>query len=627
MNILLAAINAKYIHSNLAVYSLKSSAGEYSEKIDLAEFTINNQTEDIFRGIYQKKPDLLFFSCYIWNRSVVLDLAENIRKVMPDVVVWAGGPEVSYDVEQFLSENPQFDGVMIGEGEYTFYRLLRYYMDQEGSLAEIPGITYYEKRGGEIRATGSAKMLDTLDELPFVYQVPENFANRIIYYESSRGCPYSCSYCLSSIDKRVRFRNLELVKKELSVFLEHKVPQVKFVDRTFNCRHDHAMEIWRFISEHDNGVTNFHFEIAADILTEEEIDLLSGMRPGLVQLEIGVQTVNEKTLGAINRSAKFEKIADRVKRISAAKNIHQHLDLIAGLPYEDYDSFKDSFDAVYALKPQELQLGFLKVLRGSQMHQEAEKYGILYRSQPPYEVLATKWISCDELLRLKEVEEMVEVYYNSQQFRYTIDALEKLFERPFALYEALADYYKGQMLEGKSFSRMQRFLILRDFVKTLAEKENMEKSNREQHDAERVDTEKIDMRSVDTEKIDMRSVDTEKIDIEKFDELLVLDFYLRENGKSRPEWAEDLGKYHDEIIQFYQREEEQHRYLQGYSGYTWKQTMRMTHLEHVSYDLLGDGSKKEKWLLFDYGKRDPLTNDAAVYVMDSLAMPGGRDGK
>lgn len=617
MNILLAAINAKYIHSNLAVYSLKSSAGEYSEKIDLAEFTINNQTEDIFRSIYQKKPDLLFFSCYIWNRSVVLDLAENIRKVMPDVVIWAGGPEVSYDAEQFLLENPQFDGVMIGEGEYTFYRLLRYYVDQEGSLAEISGITYYEKRGGEIRATGSARMLDTLDELPFVYQVPETFANRIIYYESSRGCPYSCSYCLSSIDKRVRFRSLELVKKELSVFLEHKVPQVKFVDRTFNCRHDHAMEIWRFLSEHDNGVTNFHFEIAADILTEEEIDLLSRMRPGLVQLEIGVQTVNEKTLGAINRSAKFEKIADRVKRISAAKNIHQHLDLIAGLPYEDYDSFKDSFDAVYALKPQELQLGFLKVLRGSQMHQEAEKYGILYRSQPPYEVLATKWISCDELLRLKEVEEMVEVYYNSQQFRYTIDALEKLFERPFALYEALADYYKGQMLEGKSFSRMQRFLILRDFVKMLAEKENMEKSNTEQHDAERVDTEKLDM----------RSVDTEKLDIEKFDELLVLDFYLRENGKSRPVWAEDLGKYHDEIIQFYQREEERHRYLQGYSGYTWKQTMRMTHLEHVFYDLLGDGSKKEKWLLFDYGKRDPLTNDAVVYVIDSLAMPGGRDGK
>ena len=617
MNILLAAINAKYIHSNLAVYSLKSSAGEYSEKIDLAEFTINNQTEDIFRSIYQKKPDLLFFSCYIWNRSVVLDLAENIRKVMPDVVIWAGGPEVSYDAEQFLLENPQFDGVMIGEGEYTFYRLLRYYVDQEGSLAEISGITYYEKRGGEIRATGSARMLDTLDELPFVYQVPETFANRIIYYESSRGCPYSCSYCLSSIDKRVRFRSLELVKKELSVFLEHKVPQVKFVDRTFNCRHDHAMEIWRFLSEHDNGVTNFHFEIAADILTEEEIDLLSRMRPGLVQLEIGVQTVNEKTLGAINRSAKFEKIADRVKRISAAKNIHQHLDLIAGLPYEDYDSFKDSFDAVYALKPQELQLGFLKVLRGSQMHQEAEKYGILYRSQPPYEVLATKWISCDELLRLKEVEEMVEVYYNSQQFRYTIDALEKLFERPFALYEALADYYKGQMLEGKSFSRMQRFLILRDFVKMLAEKENMEKSNTEQHDAERVDTEKLDM----------RSVDTEKLDIEKFDELLVLDFYLRENGKSRPVWAENLGKYHDEIIQFYQREEERHRYLQGYSGYTWKQTMRMTHLEHVFYDLLGDGSKKEKWLLFDYGKRDPLTNDAVVYVIDSLAMPGGRDGK
>ena len=456
MNILLTAINAKYIHSNLAVYSLRASAGAYGNQVKLAEYTINHQEEEIFRSVYQQKPDLLFLSCYIWNRCEILALAENIHKVLPETRIWAGGPEVSYDAGLFLRENPAFTGVMIGEGEKTFARVLAYYVDGVGSLEEIPGIAFrtennicdiaqkdwekeklnLRKTEKEIQVTAAQIDTKTLDELPFVYEDLDQFENRIIYYETSRGCPFSCSYCLSSIDKRVRFRSLDKVFEELSFFLEHRVPQVKFVDRTFNCSHAHAMAIWKFIQEHDNGVTNFHFEIAADLLDKEELEILSEMRPGLVQLEIGVQTVNEQSLEAIHRTAKFEKITANVKEVEKGSNIHQHLDLIAGLPYEDFESFQHSFNEVYRLHPQELQLGFLKVLRGSEMHQRAEEYGIVYRSRPPYEVLSTRWISCDELLRLKEVEEMLEVYYNSQQFRNTMQALERLADTPFALYAA-----------------------------------------------------------------------------------------------------------------------------------------------------------------------------------------------
>ena len=581
MNILLMAVNAKYIHSNLAVYSLKGSAGAYRSQVELAEFTINHQPEDIFRAVCRKKPELLFLSCYIWNLDMILELTEDLRKVMPHLVIWAGGPEVSYDTERFLRENPQFDGVMRGEGEQTFFRLLQYYVDGVGLLEDIPGITY--RRGGQIFSLPAGAWMDTLDGLPFVYEKPEEFNNRIIYYESSRGCPFSCSYCLSSIDKRVRFRSLELVKKELAFFLEHQVPQVKFVDRTFNCSHPRTKAIWQFILEHDNGVTNFHFEIGADLLDEEELELLGSMRPGLLQLEIGVQTVNEKALEAIHRKADFNEIAKRVNRIREAGNIHQHLDLIAGLPCEDFESFRTSFDRVYSLHPQELQLGFLKVLKGSEIYLKAGEYGIVYRSRPPYEVLATRWISCEELLRLKEVEEMLEVYYNSQQFRYTIRSLEKAFDRPVELYEALADYYKENGLEGRSYSRLQRFEILRDFILKTMEKASS----------------------------DGPGVSCDWT-VRYWEELLTLDCYLRENAKSRPFWSEDLTAYRREAAEFYQREQQEGRYLPEYREMSWKQTMRMTHLEHFTHDVLGDGKEKEVWLLFDYRKRNPLYGDASV---------------
>jgi hypothetical protein len=450
-------------------------------------------------------------------------------------------------------------------------------------------------------------MMDTLDELPFVYQKPEEFEHKIIYYESSRGCPFSCSYCLSSIDKRVRFRSLELVKRELAFFLEHRVPQVKFVDRTFNCRHAHAVEIWTFLRDHDNGVTNFHFEISADLLNEEELILLSQLRPGLVQLEIGVQTVNQKALEAIHRTADFAEIAQRVERIAQSHNIHQHLDLIAGLPYEDYESFQDSFDTVYRLYPQELQLGFLKVLKGSELYQRAEEYGIVYRSREPYEVLQTKWITCDELLRLKEIEEMLEVYYNSQQFRNTILALEEQFPRPFALYEALADYYKAHQLTGKSYSRMQRFEILRSFIhEALPQGIN-------HPDTEHAASSEYLVQH--TGKADMSDLPVQEA-IHRMEELLTLDCYLRENAKTRPAWAEEQGPYHDTIARFYQEEARQPRYLPNHQAMTWKQTMRMTHLEHFTHDPLTTGTSGEYWLLFDYTRRDPLTGDAFTQILD-----------
>ena len=428
MKILLVAINAKYIHSNLAVYCLRACAGEHKGQVEIAEYTINHRKEDILADIYRRKPDVLAFSCYIWNREYVTSLIRDFHLLCREVPVWVGGPEVSYDARQFLEEFPQVTGVMAGEGERSFAALVEAYVhgygqsfcvdeepDANGSmdqvLSGIRGIVWRTEKGG-ICENPPAKLMD-LDEIPFVYENMKDFPNKIIYYESSRGCPFSCSYCLSSIDKRVRFRSLGLVLSELQFFLDQKVPQVKFVDRTFNCNHRHAKAIWRYLAEHDNGITNFHFEIAADLLDEEELALLSALRPGLAQLEIGVQSVNPETISEINRVMELSKLRDTVARVRAGKNIHQHLDLIAGLPYEDFDSFVHSFNEVYAMRPQQLQLGFLKVLKGSGMQENAERYGLVYRQEPPYEVLCTRWISYGELLKLKAVEEMVEVYYNS----------------------------------------------------------------------------------------------------------------------------------------------------------------------------------------------------------------------
>ena len=583
--ILLTAVNAKYIHSNPAIYSLRAYAKKYRDYVDIAEFTINHYVDDILQGIYRKQPDVVAFSCYIWNLDMVEQVIRELPKILPEVEIWVGGPEVSYDAKQFLQTHPQVTGVMIGEGEETFCELAgRYVRGWEGTLIEtdearrmdiLPG-TAQRQADGSI-AFGAVRPVMDMNAIPFLYEDLSEFENRIIYYESSRGCPFSCSYCLSSIDKRVRFRDTGTVQKELQFFLDRKVPQVKFVDRTFNCRHSHSMAIWNYILEHDNGITNFHFEIAADLLNEEELVLLRKMRPGLVQLEIGVQSTNEATIHEIDRVMDFEHLSQVVRRIQEGKNIHQHLDLIAGLPEENLDSFKKSFNDVYGLYPDQLQLGFLKVLKGSKMHKNAEHYGIVYHSGPVYEVLGTKWISYGDLLLLKAVEEMVEVYYNSGQFAYTLRYLEKEFAHPFAMFEAMAQYYEEMQFSGKNHSRMGRFDILREFIYSIREKKGSLAEGRS---------------------------------VAFYEELLLLDLYLRENSKSRPKWATDLTAKKSEILDFYKEEEETHQFLKGYEGYNAKQMMHMCHVEYFSYDVLGNGEEKQCRILFDYQHRSPLNHDA-----------------
>lgn len=546
MKILLAACNAKYIHSNLAVYDLKAYSSDYDEHVILREYTINQPKDEILKDIYSSGADVVCFSCYIWNISFVRELIRDLVKILPKTAFWAGGPEVSYDAEKFLTEMPEMTGVMVGEGEKTFYDLLEFYIDGKDSLEEISGIAY--RTGDKIIHNGWRELMD-LSAIPFVYEHLEKFENRIIYYESSRGCPFSCSYCLSSIDKKLRFRDLELVKKELQFFLDHRVPQVKFVDRTFNCKHEHAMTIWKYILEHDNGVTNFHFEISADLLREEEMELMSQMRPGLIQLEIGVQSTNPETIRAIHRHMDLKKLEHCVNRVHSFRNIHQHLDLIAGLPYEDYDTFHQSFNDVYQMKPDQLQLGFLKVLKGSLMQKEAEVYGIVYKEKEPYEVLSTNWLTYGEVLKLKMVESMVEVYYNSGQFWHTLEYLVPFEKDAFTFYEKLGSFYEKKGYSEISHSRMRRYEILLEYLQ-----------------------EETD---VPTE------VAAQK---------MLYDLYLREKLKKRPVFAPDQKQYETAV-------------------WNYRKNNQVSKTAHI--EVFENGTV----ILFDYEKRDPLSNNAYTEVV------------
>ena len=572
MKIVLTAINAKYIHSNLAVYCLRAFAKPYKDEIEIAEYTINQQVDDILMDLYKKKPDVLCFSCYIWNLNYVEEIIREVKKIFPELPIWVGGPEVSYDAKDVLQRLPEVTGVTFGEGEETFLELMDYYHGVGKELKDIKGIAYREE--DQIQVNEWRKTID-LSTVPFVYHDMEDFKNKIIYYESSRGCPFSCSYCLSSVDKCLRFRSLELVKEELKFFIDAEVPQVKFVDRTFNCKHSHAMEIWRFIMEHDKGITNFHFEVSADLLNEEELELISQMRPGLIQLEIGVQSTNDATIKEIRRTMKFSEVARIVKRINAGGNVHQHLDLIAGLPFEDLATFQKSFDDVYSLYPEQLQLGFLKVLKGSYMEEQKEAYGLVYKSRPPYEVLYTKWLSYEDVLTLKSVEEMVEVYYNSGQFSYTLKQLEKEFDSPFALYLALGKYYENHELHLMNHARITRYEILLGFIQSLA-----------------------------TGKEEM------------YRELLTFDLYLRENMKTRPTFAGEYLVEKDVLSEFYEKEAEEHHFLEGYESYDKRQLRKMTHVEQFHFDVLGNCEEADLLILFDYQNRSKLTHQAKTFKIE-----------
>ncbi len=509
--IILAAVNAKYIHSNLAVYSLKAYAEQSGHPSEIREYTINQSFGEILKDLYESQPGLLCFSCYIWNKTWIDDLAREIHKLLPDTWIWVGGPEVTYCAREYLEGHPAIDGVMRGEGEGSFLELAKLFQDGADAerLADIPGLTF--RQNGAILETANREPL-SMDALPFVYTHLQDFTNRILYYESSRGCPFSCSYCLSSLDKKLRFRSLSLVKKELQFFIDQKVPQVKFVDRTFNCDRARALEIWEFLTRQDQGVTNFHFEIGADLLGPEELACMRAMRPGLIQLEIGVQSTNPETIQEIQRKTDFEKIKDNVAQIQQGQNIHQHLDLIAGLPCEGYDRFAQSFDQVYHMRPQQLQLGFLKVLKGSRMERMAEEYGCVYLDREPYEVLKTKWISYEEILSLKQVESMVETYYNSGQFQHTLPLLEGLFSSPFTLYRKLGEFYEEKGYSQISHSRLRRYDILLEFVKSCG------------------------------------------VSDQPFIEAMTVDLYCRENLKSRPAWMASQEPWQKEIRGYIRRE-------------------------------------------------------------------------
>ena len=627
MKCLLVAINSKYIHSNPAVYLLRECALRdlkqkqiFGVEVELAEYTINHHASEIFDDIYLHHADLVCFSCYIWNISYIMEIVRDIKKVLPEAEIWLGGPEVSYDAKKVLTRGPDVSGIMRGEGELTFTELVRAYLQREKTsvpdgytgesfrgqakektsgcaentrlpeagegenahsdrldLSQIPGITY-RAANGEIEEHGPQRLL-SLDEIPFYYDDMAGFENRIVYYESSRGCPFSCSYCLSSIDKTVRFRSLDLVLPELQFFLDHKVPQVKFVDRTFNCKREHTLGIWRYLVEHDNGITNFHFEVSADIFDEEELELIGKMRPGLIQLEIGVQSTNPDTIREIHRHMDLVKLKRAVDRVYDYRNTHQHLDLIAGLPYENYESFMRSFDDVYRMRPDQLQMGFLKVLKGSYMEEQVAAYDLKYRGIPPYEVLSTKWLPYSDVIRLKGVEDMVEVYYNSGQFPATMKLLEKRFQRPSEIFVNLAEYYEKNGLTGISHSRLARYEILYRFLE-----EDMREEERDHVTAAKVP-------------------ETGQPSLADFRDSLMYDLYVRENIKSRPSFASDQSPYKKEVREFFMAEEENPKWLTDYAGFDSRQMAKMAHLEHME-----DGT----FVLFDYKKRDTLSGNAGA---------------
>lgn len=415
MKILLAAVNARYNHTNIAVRSIALYAKKNFPQADIefAEWTINQSVQEILRGIFNQKADVIIFSTYIWNSELIQKIIPEIKKILPEISIGAGGPEASFNAEGWLKKIDALDFIVAGEGEETVLEISR-----EKNISEkIPGL--YFRKEESVVFTGARDLICNLDELPFPY---ENFSdpdNRIYYFESSRGCPFSCAYCMSSLDKRVRFLSLERACADIQKFLDAEVSLVKFVDRTYNLNEERYLKIWQYILDHHNGKTMFHFEIEAEYLSEAALNFLQKVPADIMQFEIGVQSCNKKTLESVGRSKEIKKLFENISRIP--KTIHTHLDLIAGLPFEGLDSFGDSFEKVMGLKPDALQLGFLKVLYGTTIKDFAELNGWRWMNSAPYEVLSTPYLSYEEILFLKDIEVLVDAFYNSGFFSVTMN--------------------------------------------------------------------------------------------------------------------------------------------------------------------------------------------------------------
>lgn len=578
MNLLLAAINTQFIHTNPAVRILRQrliqNYPQAAEQVRIAEFTVNQRADDILGSLYRLRPKALAFSCYLWNIALVRRLCTEYRKIDSEAVIFLGGPEVSYNAEEELNNLPAADFILCGEGEYTIeriYPLLSHWKTALKEAACIPGVAL--RIDGKIHTNLPGESV-SMEDIPFPYTEDELKSGRILYYETIRGCPFQCQYCLSSAEKGVRFRPLKQTFQDFDRFLNAGVRQVKLIDRTFNCSKIHAMEIWKYLAAHDNGITNFHFELAAELLDGEMLDLLSAVRPGLFQFEIGVQSANAQTLAAIRRPADMAHLRSVVQRIHSGGNIHQHLDLIAGLPHEGFMSFADSFCQVYGMKPHQLQLGFLKLLKGTGLCRDAEKYGIVCQDTAPYEVLKTRWLSYGELLELKDIEPMVEIYYNSGRFQTSISELEKRFCSPFAFYQRLAEYWRKTGAFDRNHRNEQIYELLWLFFRD--------------------------------------ELNPSEGELEGFKWLLRHDLCLHQKPRRTEEQISVslYLPYREQVAAFYRSSEQRERYLPTYAGMDPHQAARVTHMEVYPFDpRQGFAEAEVKFscaagmLLYDYQNR------------------------
>lgn len=542
MRVLLAAVNAKYIHTSLSVRSLKAYVRDYD--VDFMEFTINENPGEVLKRIYSYGADIVAFSCYIWNIGFILRIAGSLKKIAPDIKIIFGGPEVSFDSEMYMDKYRFIDAVIRGEGEETFCDLLK-------KGFHIDGVTYRDEDGKIVRMKDRGPICD-LNKIPFPYTKKDIYENRnkLIYYESSRGCPFSCSYCLSSTVHNVRFRNIETVKRELKAFIDQGCRIIKFVDRTFNADRKRAAELVEFLI-HEGKTTQFHFEISADLINDEMIRLFRSAPKNMFLLEIGVQSTNEKTISEIDRKTDFERISSAVQALKGS--VHMHLDLIAGLPYENYESFTRSFNDVMELEPDVLQLGFLKLLRGTKIRDLKDKHGYIFEDDPPYEVLGNKYISYGELLKLKNIEYVLDRYYNSEIFQNSIRYLIKRYDSPYEMFESLAGFFEERGLFGIGISQSGLFGYLAEFCGD-----------------------------------------------ELFRDYLKLDYFINTNNPSTPSWSNEsfdralLRKRFDILTEEFIKTQ-----LPEYSDMPVKEIIKKISIERFSYDVLKDGRRCENILIFD----------------------------
>ncbi|WP_129723235.1 B12-binding domain-containing radical SAM protein [Xylanivirga thermophila] len=589
MKVLLTTLNSKYIHSNLAVYYLKGYCEQYhDDEFVIREFTINDDLDRILGEIYKEKPEVIGFSCYIWNISQTMLLIDNIKKVLPDCIIILGGPEVWFDGDRLMQAHPYIDYIIVGEGEMTLKELLDA-LKGDMTIRDVLGILYRDC--SSIVYTGDRPLIKDLNDIPFPYKDGFSpFENRIIYYETSRGCPFNCQYCLSSTIEGVRVLPMDRIKRELRIFIEAGVPQVKLVDRTFNCNVKRAKEIFRTIIEL-GGRTNFHFEMGGDLIDDEMLEILKDAPPGLFQFEIGVQSTNAKTLEMVARKTDLQRIAHAVNIIRGYNNIHMHLDLIAGLPEEDYTSFGKSFDDVYRLYPDKLQLGFLKMLKGSGIRRDAKKHEYEYRSYPPYEVLENKYIYYGDLLCLKDIEELVEKYYNSHRFDGALKYLIQYHDNsPFKFFESFASYWakKGYFKVSHSMSRLYGILI--EYAK------------------------KVD-----------------GVSLKLFNDIIKFDFCTFQRPSNYPEGIIDMQtkNFREAAYDFIRNWENVKKYLPDYYELTTRQIMRRIHIELFAYDVVGGiesgrYDKKKITVLFKYDTNHPLRR-SIYYVIELPEGFRGRD--